>query len=134
MKIVWHYVITFVVFMIIDLVWLAVIAKNLYQSQIGHLMKSNPNWFAAGLFYLLFIVGVLFFVVEPALAKVSWRDALLVGFVFGFMCYMTYDLTNLATMRDWPVLLTVIDIVWGTALCGVTSLVSYLLIRLLVKG
>jgi uncharacterized membrane protein len=79
---------------------------------------------------VLYIVGILFFVISPALGKESWQYALFVGFFFGFITYMTYDLTNLATLKDWPVFLTVVDIIWGTALGGATSILSYTFIRL----
>jgi uncharacterized membrane protein len=129
-----HFAITFISFMIIDLLWLGVIARSFYRAQIGFLMKGRVNWIAAVLFYVLYIVGLLFFVIHPALAKTSWRDALLVGLFYGFVTYMTYDLTNLATLRDWPLLLTVVDILWGTVLCGATSISSYVLIRLLQES
>ena len=125
-----NYLITCVSFMAVDLVWLGFVAKKFYQNQIGFIMKSSPNWTAAILFYLLYIVGILFFVVQPALKQQSWWYALFVGFFFGFITYITYDLTNLATLKDWPLLVTVVDIAWGTVLVGATSVLSYTLIRL----
>ena len=130
MGIIRNFIITFVAFMVIDLIWLGIVAKNLYKNQIGFIMRKSPNWVAAILFYVLYIVGMLFFVIYPALVKESWQYALFVGFFFGFITYMTYDLTNLATLKDWPLFLTVVDIVWGTSLGGATSILSYTLIRL----
>lgn len=92
-------------------------------------MQSSPNWMAAVWFYLLYIVGILFFVVYPALRKGSWKYALTTGLFFGLITYMTYDLTNLAVLKGWPVLLTVVDTLWGAALGGVTSVLSTLVIR-----
>lgn len=119
------YAVTIIVFFLIDIVWLGVISKNLYQEKIGHLMKEDVNWAAAGLFYLVFIVGLIFFVINPALAKDSWKFALLAGAFFGMITYATYDMTNLATLKDWPIQITILDIIWGSILCGVTSMITF---------
>jgi uncharacterized membrane protein len=121
------YFITLIVFFGIDLIWLGVIAKNLYKQQLGFLMKDNVNWVAAVTFYLIFIGGVVYFVVNPALINDSWRHALFVGMLFGFITYATYDLTNLATLKNWPVKITIIDLIWGTSLGGLTSLISFVI-------
>jgi uncharacterized membrane protein len=123
-----RYLIALVSFAVVDAVWLGVVARRFYREQIGFLMGPT-NWTAAVLFYLFYVAGLLFFVIQPALARGRWQDALLVGFAFGFVTYMTYDLTNLATLQGWPVLLTVVDIAWGTVLGGATSLLSYAVIR-----
>lgn len=120
------YFIALPVFLAIDLVWLGLIAKNLYSQQLGYLMKTNPNWLAAILFYLLFVVGLVVFVLEPAIAKQSWQHALILGALFGLISYATYDLTNLATIKDWPLLVTVIDLIWGATLSASVSVISYL--------
>ena len=113
------------VFFAIDMVWLAVVAKNFYQQQIGFLMKPDINWIAAILFYLLFIVGLVVFVITPAVEKGSWTLALLLGALFGLITYATYDLTNLATIKDWPVLITIVDLIWGTVLAASVSVITY---------
>lgn len=123
-----NYLITFVCFMAVDLIWLGFVARTFYRNQIGFMLKSSPNWTAAIIFYLLYVLGILVFVLQPALSQQSWRYALFAGFFFGFITYMTYDLTNLATLKDWPVIVTVVDIVWGTVLGGATSILSYSLI------
>ncbi|MBP6045095.1 DUF2177 family protein [Candidatus Woesebacteria bacterium] len=125
------YLVTLFVFFAIDMVWLGLIAKTFYQSQIGYLMKATPNWTAAIIFYLLFIVGLVVFVVAPSLAKQSWSQALLLGALFGLICYATYDLTNLATIKNWPILVTVVDLIWGTVLSASVSYISYNVIRFL---
>ena len=125
-----NYVIALVVFLAIDMVWLTVIAKQFYAQKLGYLMAAKPNLLAALLFYMLFIVGLLFFVLNPALASGSWKAALLPGLFFGLVTYATYDLTNLATIKDWPVIITVLDLVWGSVVTGLTSLVSFWIIRL----
>ena len=127
-----RYLITLVSFAVIDAIWLGVVARRFYREQIGYLM-GRTNWTAAALFYLFYVAGMLFFVIQPAVSRGRWQYALLVGFFFGFITYMTYDLTNLATLASWPVLVTVIDIAWGTVLGGSVSLLSYTLIRLIQR-
>lgn len=119
------YFIALSVFLAIDMIWLGLIAKNFYAKQIGFLMKSNINWLAAIIFYLLFIVGLVLFVITPAMQKNSWLQALLLGSLFGLITYATYDLTNLATIKDWPVLVTIIDLIWGTTVAGAVSVISF---------
>lgn len=119
------YVITLVAFFIIDMIWLGVVARTLYSKHLGFLMAPNPNWLAAILFYLLFIVGILVFVVAPGLKDNSLPMTLLRAALFGLITYATYDLTNLATVKDWPVLITVVDLIWGTVLSVAVSFVSF---------
>ena len=129
----WHivrnYALTFVVFLVIDMVWLLFISKNLYADKLGYLMATKVNFSAAILFYLIFIAGLLFFVLYPALQRNSWTFALFAGAFFGLVTYATYDLTNLATIRDWPLLITVIDLIWGSFISAVTATLSYFLIH-----
>ena len=113
------------VFFVIDMVWLVLVAKKFYQEQIGFLMKPDINWFAAIIFYLLFIAGLVIFVISPAVEKHSWVHALLFGALFGLITYATYDLTNLATLKDWPLLVTVVDLIWGSVLASSISLITY---------
>jgi len=113
------------VFFAIDIVWLALVAKKFYQQQIGFLMRPNVNWVAAIIFYLLFIAGLVVFVISPAVVKQSWIHALLFGALFGLITYATYDLTNLATMKDWPLLVTIVDLIWGTVLAASVSVITY---------
>ncbi|MBP9710901.1 MAG: DUF2177 family protein [Candidatus Pacebacteria bacterium] len=119
------YAIALPVFLAVDLVWLGLVAKNFYRDQIGFLMKSDINWVAAIVFYLLFIVGLVIFVITPALEKGSWVHALLFGALFGLITYATYDLTNLATIKNWPVLVTVVDLAWGAALAASVSTATF---------
>lgn len=125
------YGITLVVFFAIDMLWLGVIAKKLYNEQIGHLLKTNVNWAAALIFYLIFIAGIVTFVLMPAWNDGSFVKALLLGGFFGFIAYATYDLTNLATMKDWPLFITVVDLIWGTVLGASTAAISYGILTLL---
>jgi uncharacterized membrane protein len=124
-----YYLITTLVFLGIDFVWLSATAENLYRKQIGFLMKDNFNFTAAIIFYLFFAGGLLFFVVNKAVADSSWQYALFAGMFFGFITYSTYDMTNYATIKNWPLIITVIDIIWGSFLCGLTSFLSYHIIN-----
>ncbi len=123
------YLITLPVFFAVDMLWLGLVAKNFYAKHIGFLMKSDVNWIAALIFYLLFIFGLVVFIVGPSLEKNSWTHALLYGAIFGLISYATYDLTNLATIKNWPVIVTVIDLIWGTFLSGSVSIISYLIAK-----
>jgi uncharacterized membrane protein len=124
-----NFLITFIVFFCIDLIWLGVVAKNLYAKLLGYIMSPKPNWWAAIVFYIIFIIGLMFFALYPALEKQQLIYAILYGMFFGFVTYATYDLTNLATLKDWPIVITVVDLTWGTFLGGATTTISYLLIR-----
>lgn len=123
------YSIALPVFFAIDMFWLGVVSKNFYRAQIGHLMTSNVNWIAAIIFYLIFIVGLVVFVIEPAMAKGNWSHALLFGALFGLVCYATYDLTNLAITKDWPLLVTIVDLIWGAVLAASVSTITYFIAK-----
>lgn len=121
--------ITFVVFMGVDLIWLGVVAKNLYKKHLGFAMAEKPNWIAALIFYVLFIIGMINFAIFPALYSANVRMAIQNGALYGFFTYMTYDLTNLATLKDWPVKIVVIDIMWGTLLSTAVSFISFVIVN-----
>jgi uncharacterized membrane protein len=114
MKFIAAYLTTAVVMIVIDLVWLGLIAKPLYQQGIGQLMTDQPNIAAAVAFYLLFPVGVMVFAITPQAAMEGWQKSAMLGALFGFFTYATYDLTNLATLKNYPVSLALIDMFWGT--------------------
>ena len=119
------YAIAFTVFLAIDAVWLTLIAKNFYAKHIGYLMAKNPNLLAALIFYLIFIAALIFFVINPALDKKMWTHALLAGLFFGLATYATYDLTNLATIKDWPLIVTIVDLIWGMFVSAAVSVATY---------
>ncbi len=121
------YIIAFIIFLAIDAIWLGLVAPKFYKAQIGHLMSDKPNLIAALVFYLIFIVGVVYFVVNPAIEAQSITKVLIAGALFGFMTYATYDLTNLATLKDWPITVTVVDLIWGTTLSTLIGLFTYLI-------
>ena len=114
-------------FFIIDMIWLGVVARAFYRAQLGDLLRPDTNWFAAIAFYLLFVVGLVVLIIEPAVAADSWRDAVGRGALFGLVAYATYDLTNLATLRNWPLPMTLVDLVWGAALAAGVSGITYLI-------
>lgn len=120
------YLATVPVFFIIDMLWIGVIAKDLYAKQIGHLL-GTVNWTAAIIFYLIYIVGIIVFAVLPGVAQKSLVTALSLGALFGFIAYATYDLTNLATLKDWPLTVTLVDMVWGAVLTASVASLSYLI-------
>lgn len=124
-----HYLITLLAFVVIDGVWLGVIAKNFYADQLGSLMTKNVNWIAAIGFYLLFIFGLLVFVITPALKDNSLLHAVLYGALFGLITYATYDLTNLATLKNWPLTMTMVDLVWGAVLSSSVSAIAFVVIH-----
>lgn len=123
------YLLTVPIFFAIDLLWLGVIAKGLYQKNLAHLLSPNVNWPAAFLFYFVYIAGILLFAVKPAIDSQALGKAALWGALFGFFTYATYDLTNLATLKDWPVKVVMIDVAWGTILCASVASGSYLASR-----
>lgn len=120
------YAVALTSFMLIDLLWLGVIARSFYRSQLGHLMRADVNWAAAVGFYLVFVVGIVVLVVWPAMERESLGQALLLGALFGLVTYAAYDLTNLATLEGFPPRMVVVDLVWGTALCAGVSAITYL--------
>ena len=118
-----HYFITLIVFLVLDAIWLGLIAQPFYQAQIGFLLAKQANLAAAGVFYLLYVAGLVTFVVEPALrAGTTPGRAALRGAFFGLVAYATYDLTNLATLDRWPVAVTAVDMAWGAAVGALTAL------------
>lgn len=123
------YALTVPVFFAVDIIWLGVVAKGFYRRQLGFILSDEVNWSAAVFFYLLYIAGIIIFAVRPAVTGSSLATAAYMGALFGFFTYATYDLTNLATIRDWPLTIVVVDMAWGTALCAITSSSSYLIAR-----
>jgi uncharacterized membrane protein len=111
------------------MIWLGVIARGLYKRELGFIMADKVNWLAAMIFYLIFIGGLVYFVVNPSIIANDWSMALRIGMIFGFITYSTYDLTNLATLANWPLKITVIDIIWGTVLGGGVSTMSFFILK-----
>lgn len=124
MQIAVAYVATLVAILIVDLVWLGVVAKDFYRSELGHLMADQINWVAGVAFYLLFALGIVVFVIQPALVTGGPIRAFTVGLLFGLVAYATYDLTNLATMKSFPWKLALVDMAWGAVLTGTAAAIG----------
>jgi uncharacterized membrane protein len=119
------YLLTVPVFFLVDIVWLGWLGRGFYKKQIGFILSDQVNWPAAIAFYLVYIAGILIFAVVPALEKGLVSRALLWGALFGFFTYATYDLTNMATIKGWPLAMVIVDILWGTILCTLVAAGSY---------
>ena len=119
------YAIALPTFLVIDLVWLGVIARSFYQTHLGHLMRSDVNWVAAAVFYLVFVAGIVVFVVWPAIERESFLWALSLGALFGLVTYAAYDLTSLAVMEGFSLKIALVDLLWGTVLCASVSAITY---------
>lgn len=128
-KLIIGYLLTAVVFFAIDMAWLGFIAKGLYNKYLGSFLADQVNWVAAIIFYLLFIVGIFIFAIMPAVEKDSLMKAVMLGALFGFFTYATYDLTNLATLKDWPIKIVFIDIAWGAVLTASVSASGFTIMK-----
>ena len=129
------YIVTGLAFLGIDAVWLSLAAKRLYRPKLGNLLLDSFHLAPAAAFYLLYIAGILIFAVAPALAGGRWTGALWRGAMLGLLAYGTYDLTNQATLRGWPVAITIADLCWGTVLTGTAASVGFMVARgLLARG
>ena len=119
------YAVALPTFLVMDLIWLGVVARSFYQSQMGHLMRSQVNWAAAIVFYVLFVAGIVVLAVWPAVERQSLAHALVLGALLGLVTYAAYDLTNLATLEGFPLTVALVDLAWGTVLCAIVSAVTY---------
>ena len=128
-KLIISYLLTTVVFFAVDMAWLGLIAKGLYKKYLGSFLSDKVNWPAAIIFYLLFIIGIFYFAILPAVEKNSLATAIISGALFGFFTYATYDLTNLATLKDWPLPIVFIDIIWGAVLTGIVSTAGFYIVK-----
>lgn len=123
------YLLTAAVFFAIDILWLGFIAKDFYQKYLGAFFRDKVNWTAALIFYLLFILGLVVFTIYPAFKADALSRAILLGLFFGLVTYATYDLTNLATLRDWPLKIVMVDMVWGMVLSGTVSTCGFFIAK-----
>ena len=119
------YLIATVLFFAIDMAWLGFFAKGFYRDKLGFILSDKPNWAAAIIFYLIYIGGILFFAVLPSLREHSWAIAAVNGALLGMLCYATYDLTNMATIAKWPLIVVIVDIIWGIVLTGTVATLTY---------
>lgn len=128
------YAVALVIFFAMDLTWLGLIAKNLYKDKLGFIMSDKINWVAAIIFYLLFIGGIMYFAIIPGIESGSLVTTLIKGALLGGLCYATYDLTNMATIANWPLSIVVIDIVWGMVLTATCAVGTYLVAQKFFPG
>jgi len=119
------YAVALPTFLVVDLIWLGVVARSFYRDQLGHLMRPDVNWAAALAFYAIFVAGIVILAVWPAVERESLARALALGALLGLVSYAAYDLTNLATLRDFPLTMAMVDLVWGAVLCATVSGVTY---------
>ena len=132
MKTIYLYLLIIPVFFAIDMIWLGLAARGFYRNNLGHLLRPDVNWAAAIVFYLLYIAGIMIFAIMPALEDNSLRHAVLFGGLFGFFAYATYDLTNLATLKGWPLNVAVVDIFWGIVLTASVAAAGFFIGRWLM--
>lgn len=123
-----QYLVALITFLMIDGVWLMAVAKNFYSKYLGYLMTKSPNLMAAGVFYLVFILGLVKLVIEPGINGGDIKQTIINSALFGLCCYATYDLTNMATIKDWPMIVTVVDLIWGTILSASVTGISYFIL------
>jgi uncharacterized membrane protein len=116
---------TAIAFLGLDFLWLGTVAIGFYRSRIGELLLDQPNFLAAGLFYLFYVAGIVYFAVQPALLSGSWTTAAIAGGILGFIAYGTYDMTNMATLKNWSPAVSAIDMAWGTCLTAFAAVVGY---------
>lgn len=125
LQIFYVYLLSTPVFFAIDMLWLGVIGKGFYDKYIEQFLADKPNWTAAGVFYMFYIFGIIYFAVLPAIEQGSVGKALLNGALFGGLAYGTYELTNLAVQKGWPVEIVVIDMIWGVVLTSSVAVAGY---------
>tara|TARA_Y100001936_G_C15977069_1_gene614376 strand:- start:293 stop:694 length:402 start_codon:yes stop_codon:yes gene_type:complete len=133
MKYLISYLSTGIFLLVIDYIWLGIVTKDYFSKQLAHLMADEVNMSIAAIFYVLYPIAVMVFVIFPALEKGSWSHAAIYGAFLGFIVYMTYDVTNAATLKDWPHQMSFIDVAWGTFVTSATALVGYYATSLFVK-
>ena len=120
------YLIAVLIFFAVDIIWLGFVAKRFYRSNLKGIISPDFNWVAVIVFYLIYIAGILIFAVIPSLKNGNLQTALVWGALYGFFTYATYDLTNKATIKEWPLKVVIVDICWGTVLCAIVATLSHL--------
>ena len=128
-KLILSYFLTSLVFFAVDMLWLGLLVKDFYRKHLDGFLSDRVNWTAAIIFYLIFIVGIFVFVILPSVEKSSLLKAIGLGAFFGFITYATYDLTNLATLKNWPIIIVIVDIFWGAVLTAIVSAAGYGIVK-----
>ncbi len=122
------FIISVIVFLVFDIIWLAFVAKNFYKNQIGFLMKEKINYLSAMVFYLIFIVSLVIFVIMPNIDG-NILKLILKASLFGLVTYATYDLTNFATLKGFPIKVVLVDLSYGVIIANITAILTYLIYR-----
>ena len=123
-----YFVVALVIYLLFDLIWLGLLAKNFYKNQLGNLMNDKPNWLVTGLFYLVYAMGLTFFVIQPSIVNANnVPTVILSGVIFGLVTYAAYDLTNLATLKNLSYVLSVVDLIWGAIITASTAILTYII-------
>lgn len=117
------------VFLVLDALWLGVVARGFYASELGAMLRDNVNFVAAAGFYAFYVMGIVYFAVQPALSDGALSKAILNGALLGLLAYGTYDMTNLATLKNWPVTMSMVDMAWGTFLTAAAAASGFLFVR-----
>jgi uncharacterized membrane protein len=123
------YLVALAVLALLDALWLGVVSRDFYKARLGQLLLDRPLWSIAIAFYLIHAVGIAVFAVPPAVAAGTWPAAVLYGGLFGFCVYAAYDITNLATLRGWPMAVSLVDLAWGAVVTAAATLVAFLVVR-----
>lgn len=123
------YLLSLPIFLGLDFAWLTLIAKKFYAEHLSFLISPTPNLWAAGTFYLIYLAGLIYFVLLPNYSTKSMPEIALTGAFFGFIAYATYDLTNLATIKNWPLIVTMLDLAWGAFVSGLVATLTYFLVK-----
>ncbi len=124
-----YFLVTAVIFVVIDAVWLTLVAKKFYQDQLGSLLRPKAMLPPAVVFYLLYVIGIVIFALQPALAVAEWSEAAWRGGLLGLLMYATYDLTNYSTLKNWPARVVYVDMAWGTFVTALTTTFAYAILR-----
>ena len=119
------FIATALAFLLFDALWLGLVAKSFYLTRLKSLISEKPRFGVAALFYVIYVIGIVIFAVEPARAADSWTTAAINGSLLGLIAYSTYDLTNLATLKNWPVSVAIVDVVWGALLTSMSATVGF---------
>ncbi len=125
------YLVAFIVFMVTEGIWLSLVAKNFYKKEIGYLMAKSPKLLPTIFFSFIFVFGLVFFAINPALVKDSWSYALYSGSILGLVSYGTYDLTNHAAVKDWPLKVTIVDLFWGVFMSGTVAGITFFIVSMI---
>jgi len=118
-----------ITFLVIDAVWLGLVAKEFYATQLGSLLREDVLFIPAGIFYLFYSAGIVLLAVRPGQPDLSLLNVALYGAVVGFVAYGTYDVTNLATIKNWPPLMSVVDLAWGTIISSIVAVAGAIAVR-----